>query len=232
LSHLDRRTKRSFAAAVLGSYLSYWTNKAVKHQRCNAHLLRDLQAVLSTREAPASLAPRLPDDFAGQSGDPGAWAGELQSLILATKAKRAAAKDGVLTPRQYALARNAMTSLAQRGLATHPEPANKEVRSYQIDSNARALANRIVKHIDEYLTYTRDPQVPFTNNEAEGAVRHAKVKQRRSGIHRSLEAAKEYARIRSYLETGRKHGEDSARVVEALAGGHPWFPPGHTAPTR
>jgi len=223
----DRTTEGCDAGGVLMNftgtivsdcYLSYWTNKAVKHQRCNAHLLRDLQAVV--------------DDFAGQSGDPGAWAHELQLLILATKAKRAAAKDGVLTPRQYALARNAMVRLAKRGLGAHSAPASKEVRSYQIDTDARALANRVTEHIDEYLTYTRDPQVPFTNNDAEGAIRHAKVKQRRSGIHRSIEAAKEYARIRSYLETGRKHGEDSARLLEALAGGHPWFPPEPTAPTR
>jgi transposase-like protein len=203
---------------VSDCYSAYWTDKGPAHQRCSAHLLRDLQRVI--------------DDFCGVTSDSAAWARELQKLVSDTKAKLDVTKGGVLTPRQYVLARNAMVRLAHTGLETHPEPAHKTVSRYAINANARALANRIVKHIDEYLTYTRDPGVPFTNNLAEQAVRHAKVRQRRSGTHRALSAAHEYAAIRSYLETGRKHGLEAARILEDLAAGRPWVPEVAAALTR
>jgi hypothetical protein len=52
--------RRSFAAAVLGSYSLYWSNKSAGHKRCSVHPLRDLQAILSTRESQAAPQQRPP----------------------------------------------------------------------------------------------------------------------------------------------------------------------------
>jgi transposase len=211
----DRSIGAIKAGGVLGSYggiiesdcyVAYWSFGS-DHQRCNAHLLRDLQKVI--------------DDFAGATDDPGAWAAQVQELVNTTKAKVDKRPDGILTSRQYATAKQAMVALGRLGLESHP-PGPK--RTSKTTSNARALATRLVEHADEYFLYAINPDVHFTNNLAEQAVRPAKVKQRRSGCFRSLSSAKEHALLRSYLETGRKHGHAPEWLLSKLVQGKPWMP--------
>jgi transposase len=82
----------------------------------------------------------------------------------------------------------------------------------------------LIEHADEYLLYATDPAVPFTNNISERAVRPAKVRQRRSGCFRSLKSAQDNALLRSYLDTGAKHGLSPAWLLEKLVAGKPWLP--------
>jgi len=62
-------------------------------------------------------------------------------------------------------------------------------------------------------------------NQAERDVRHAKVKIKVSGCFRSLEGAKEFAKINSVLSTARKHGIvviDTIMATLAQASCIPW----------
>jgi transposase len=62
--------------------------------------------------------------------------------------------------------------------------------------------------------FLSDPEVPFTNDSAEQAVRMPKVKQKISGYFRTVDGAAAFCTIRSNLENLRKQGAD---LLNALA---------------
>ena len=71
-----------------------------------------------------------------------------------------------------------------------------------------ALFTRIEKRLEDYLRFTADPAVPFDNNASEREIRMCKLRIKVSGSMRSMRGAEEFCRIRSYLQTTKKHGID------------------------
>ena len=61
----------------------------------------------------------------------------------------------------------------------------------------------------DYLRYARDLRIPFTNNEAERAIRMSKLRIKISGCMRSMTGAEEFCAIRSYLATAATASPDS-----------------------
>ena len=74
-------------------------------------------------------------------------------------------------------------------------------------------ALRMDKYQSNVLAFLDEPEVPFTNNQAEQDVRMAKVKQKVSGCFRSWRGAELFASIRSYISTSIKQKQG---VFEAL----------------
>jgi hypothetical protein len=75
------------------------------------------------------------------------------------------------------------------------------------------LHYQLLPEDQDVLRFLADPNVPFTNNQAERDGRMMKVKQKISGGFRSLEGAMDFAVIRSFISTAKKQGWN---VIQAL----------------
>lgn len=80
------------------------------------------------------------------------------------------------------------------------------------------LLIRLQKFKDNVLKFLDNPNVPFTNNQAEQDVRMMKVKQKISGCFRTLKGAENFAIIRGFISTNRKQ---SINVFDAIASLYP-----------
>ena len=64
-----------------------------------------------------------------------------------------------------------------------------------------------------------------TNNQAERDVRPTKTQLKISGCHRSAATATAWLRIRGYISTVIKHGENVLDTLRNAVTGNPWTPP-------
>ena len=83
-------------------------------------------------------------------------------------------------------------------------------------TRARNLLERFIEYEDDVLRFMYNKIVPFTNNLCENDIRMTKVQQKISGCFRSMDGAKIFCRIRSYLTTCRKHGVSSSNALDIL----------------
>jgi len=68
-------------------------------------------------------------------------------------------------------------------------------------SKARSLLERLVNYETDVLRFMTEEHVPFTKSQGENDLRMTKVQQKISGCFRSMDGAKTFCRIRSYLST-------------------------------
>jgi transposase len=194
---------------VHDAFASYARYPAARHALCNAHLLRELIAVIDHHAAHPSP---------GSGGMPAGWcwAGQVIDALLALKA---VTDTGTLPdPDTLAGHRRLIVSAALIGASAEAGPPGPVGRRH------RALARRIRRRLEDYLRFATDLSVPFDNNPAERDIRMVKIKQKVSGCLRTLAGAQDFAAMRSYLSTAAKHGRRPFDVLTALTSGNVWIP--------
>ncbi len=105
------------------------------------------------------------------------------------------------------------------GLAEHRRAPGRR------QSKTRNLLERLRDRDAQVLLFARDLSVPFTNNQAERDVRPTKTQLKISGCHRSATTAKAWLRIRGYISTVAKHGDNIYDALRDAITGNPWNPP-------
>jgi transposase len=193
---------------VHDAFAPYARYSAATHALCNAHLLRELIAVVDSQTVHPPAGADTPAGWC--------WAGQIIDALLALKA---IADTGAL-PDADTLAghRRLIVSAALIGASAQTGPPGAVGRRH------RALARRIHRRLQDYLRFAVDPRVPFDNNPAERDIRMVKIKQKVSGCLRTLAGAQDFAAMRSYLSTATKHGRRPFDVLTELTSGNVWIP--------
>ena len=162
----------------------------MRHGACNAHHLRELQALIDIEK----------ED----------WAKSMHRLLeRAHRATRFARENGRDVPASLvARISRAWARILDHAIAFHEAqpPLRTGKRGRKKRRIGHNLALRLRKHKEGCLRFLTDPRTPFTNNEAERDLRMAKLRQKISGGFRSERGAYNFARMRAVIATARKQG--------------------------
>jgi transposase len=168
------------------------------HALCNAHHLRELERAWEQ--------------------DHQQWAREMQTLLLDI---RTAVEDagGCLPPDEAKRWRLRYRRLLKKAETECPPPDESQrqgKRGRLKRSKARNLLERLRDFEQDVLRFMEVESVPFTNNQGENDLRMTKVQQKISGCFRSMDGAKIFCRVRSYLSTCRKQGMTATQALTLL----------------
>jgi transposase len=179
----------------------YYTMKGVLHALCNAHHLRELKALVEIEKEQ--------------------WAQKMQRVLRrACHAVNLAKERGErLKPPLIELFRRSYDQILKEGFAFHEaqpplvRAGEHKRRGRQRRRTGHNLLLRLSTRKEDVLRFLTDPDVPFTNNQAEQDARMMKVKQKISGGFRSEEGANTFVTVRSVISTAKKQGWN---VLETL----------------
>lgn len=166
--------------AIHDCWASYFHFQDCKHGICNAHILRELQALI----------------------DGGSfWAGKMHKFLLDLYEKSEKGTSIAPNSQQWLRIFDYICAIAHK-----EEPTSvAQKRGKPKNTKGRNLLNRLKTHWAGVLAFALHKAVPFTNNCAEQAIRQVKIKQKVSMCFRTLKGAKMYARIQGVITTIRKH---------------------------
>ena len=190
------------------AYRSYFVH-VCEHALCNAHLLRELQAIYEADQSQR-------------------WPLHLMRLLraawtLVKIAKEAGQAQLPTNQRNRILA--LFDQIVQR--ADQHLPRNQRQpgqRGRVAQSLPRNLLDRLIVHKGAYLRFVTDFRVPFDNNLAERDLRMSKLQQKISGCFRTENGASVFCRIRGYISTLRKQGYDLLPALFSLWTDTPFLP--------
>jgi transposase len=182
----------------------YFKLSGVLHALCNAHHLRELNALVEIEK----------ED----------WAFEMQRLLRrachATNLARE--RNRPLTPRVVARFKRKYDAIVAEGIAFHEDQPPLVSAAAQARRRGRAprrtghnLLVRLRDRKEAVLRFLTDLSVPFTNNLSERDARMMKLRQKISGCFRSMRGAQDFAVIRSLLSTARKQGWDLLETLNS-----------------
>jgi transposase len=182
----------------------YYTYQHCQHALCNAHHIRELQWVI--------------DNHAQYT-----WAKSMQELLHEINEAVNKTEQNRLDDVTADAYRIRFRQIIQIGNTQMPLPSSQpnqgKKRGREKKSKERNLLERLGDFENDILRFMVETDVPFTNNRGENDIRMTKVQQKISGCFKSMDGAKIFCRVRSYLLTAQKHGVTPTDALKILFDG-------------
>jgi transposase len=199
LPHFQGRT-------VHDDWKPYYEYTQCRHSSCNVHHLRELTFFEEEEKA--------------------SWARPLKDLLLAVKSAVEQAKNAGqdhLDPKSLQVYSQSYSEILVEALEGLPPPLRTGKRGKLTKTKQRNFIERLLYLKESVLAFMYDFRVPFDNNLAERDIRMMKLKDKVSGTFRSLQGARYFARIRSYISTVQKQGRNIFREIKNALSGQPFL---------
>ena len=164
-------------------WASYFALDQATHLICNAHIVRELQALVENGSQ---------------------WAVVMQKYLLNLfEISQKVALPQNLLPKYL----REFHQICQQGFLQEPPPIKVVGQKGRIKkTKGRNLLERLSENQDAVLSFAFHQDLPFTNNQAERDLRPVKTKQKVSACFRTIAGANHYARIQGFISTVRKQG--------------------------
>lgn len=158
---------------------------------CCTHLLRDLKKIVDTLQHE--------------------WPKSMINLLIGENVKR---MKGEWIDSEY-------IDIQYEQIVAEGWIENWEVKGKYGESDEATLLKRLQEYKENYLMWTLNSEIPFSNNLAERALRGSKTKMKVSGQFANIQNAEYFAVIKSYIETGHRHGMNSTLLITRALTGNP-----------
>ena len=188
---IDKHFENGFPKSTMvhDCWKPYFKVSTNSHQICTAHLLRELKYL---------------DQLYGDNCD--GWAKKFINLLNdALQLKKELAPFQYLQPiEQRKLLENRLSELINQNI----DPKYKKLITFK---------KRITKYRQYLFQFLYQYDVPPDNNASERTIRTFKVKQKVSGLFRSIEGAQAFAVVRSFIDTSMKKNQNIWKAIYAAA---------------
>jgi transposase len=188
----------------------YYTFTDCTHAECNAHHVRNLKGIH--------------ENYGHE------WAQDMASLLVEIKRAVDTLKDKGLNAmaegdiKAYVARYNSIITKGKAEDAAKGSGNVSKKTGKPLKSNALRLLEKLEEYDIETLAFLYDFSIPFDNNLAERDIRMVKLRQKISGCFRGDNGGKWFCRIRSYISTCRKNGQDVMESLKKAVKGEPFIP--------
>jgi len=184
----------------------YWKYNEIEHAICCAHILRELIGV--------------EENYPKEK-----WATAFKKLLLAMKAakEKAIEKGKEKLSRYYMEKFDALydQTIKQAKKKNPIIESSENKRGRKKKGKVRSLIDRLATYKDSICFFIKNFAVPFDNNQAERDIRMIKTKGKVSGCFRSMDGARDYLKIMSYVGTVKKHKKNTFEAIRLAIMGIP-----------
>ena len=163
------------------------------HTLCNSHHLRELNFVSETEKFD--------------------WSNKIADLLIEIKTTVEVEKfigQKYLSIQILDKYSSEYLSILNEGLLNYPKSESGKKGK---QSKGKNLLDRLINHKDSVLAFMYNFDIPFDNNQAERDIRMMKLKQKISGGFRTELGAQYFCRIRSFISTAKKQGQNILQQI-------------------